>query len=185
LLNNIRPAQKNKLKLEGEFPNKVFGRWHTIDSLIGLDTSSLVLDRFKNNQWWATQKDFLANLGNLRVKEKDKIHSAKRYVRRHVAEEKNISKYLVEIHKKFSIPVACIVFVLLGAPLGIRSRKGSIGFATVISSGFFLIYWVCLLGGETLADKLIIDPAIAMWSPNIILGIIGVILTYKVNTFNG
>ena len=38
-----------------------------------------------------------------------------------------IDKYWVEIHKKYSIPVACIVFVLIGAPLGVMTRKGGFG----------------------------------------------------------
>lgn len=47
-----------------------------------------------------------------------------------------INKYLVEIYKKFSIPFASIVFVLIGAPLGIRARKGSMGVGISLSIGF-------------------------------------------------
>ena len=92
---------------------------------------------------------------------------------------KQISRYEVEIQKKYSIPVACIVFVLIGAPLGIRSRKGSIGMGVGMSVGFFLLYWVCLIGGEDLADKQIVDPRLAMWFPNILVGSLGMYLTYK------
>lgn len=90
-----------------------------------------------------------------------------------------ISRYEVEVHKKFSIPFACIVFVLIGAPLGIRARKGSIGVGVALSIGFFLIYWVCLIGGEDLADKQIIPAFAAMWFPNVLVGAIGMYLTYK------
>jgi lipopolysaccharide export system permease protein len=82
----------------------------------------------------------------------------------------------VEIYKKFSIPAACITFVLIGAPLGSLARKG--GFATGIglSLFFFIIYWAFLIGGEQLADADIISAFWAMWLPNIILSAAGIIL---------
>jgi lipopolysaccharide export system permease protein len=92
---------------------------------------------------------------------------------------KQIYKYEVEIHKKFSIPFACIVFVLIGAPLGIRARKGSLGVGITFSIGFFLLYWACLIGGEELADRQLVAPSLAMWSPNILVGAFGIYLTYR------
>jgi len=58
---------------------------------------------------------------------------------------KSKNKYGVEIHKKFSIPVACILFALLGAPLGVMSKKGGFAVSTSLSFGFFLIYYVLLI----------------------------------------
>lgn len=94
--------------------------------------------------------------------------------------KKQINKYGVEVHKKFSIPFACIVFVLIGAPLGIKARKGSFGVGFSFSVGFFLLYWVCLIGGEELADRQIVSPALSMWFPNIVVGLAGVSMTYRV-----
>ncbi len=85
---------------------------------------------------------------------------------------------LVEVHKKYSIPVACIVFVLVGAPLGIMSRKGSMAVAGGIAFAFFLIYWSTLIGGEELADNQFITPFWAMWIANIICGAGGVYLIF-------
>lgn len=92
---------------------------------------------------------------------------------------RQIYKYQVEIYKKFSIPFACIVFVLIGAPLGIRARKGSLGVGVTFSVGFFLIYWACLIGGEELADRQMVHPALAMWFPNIVVGVFGLYLTIR------
>jgi len=75
----------------------------------------------------------------------------------------------VEIHKKFSLPMACVVFVLLGAPLGMRVRRAGPAIAFV-SIGFFLFYWLCLVGGEELANRLLLPPWLAMWLPNLVLG---------------
>lgn len=87
---------------------------------------------------------------------------------------------LVEIHKKYAIPVACIVLVLIGAPLGMMTRKGGIAYGGGISLGFFILYWAFLIGGEELADRGFVDPALAMWSANILIGVVGIWLTYRV-----
>ena len=83
--------------------------------------------------------------------------------------KKSKNKYGVEIHKKFSIPFACVLFVLLGAPLGVMSKKGGFAVSTSLSFGFFLIYYVLLIGGEEMADRNILSPSIGMWTPNLII----------------
>ncbi|MCW9706673.1 LptF/LptG family permease [Fodinibius salsisoli] len=93
-----------------------------------------------------------------------------------------IARYLVEIHKKFSIPFACIIFVLLGAPIGMFTRKGNIGYAALIGAVFLTIYWISIIQGEKLADRLFIAPATGMWFSNIVLGIIGIYLIIRVST---
>jgi len=93
--------------------------------------------------------------------------------------QKTIDKLSVEIYKKYSIPTACIFFVLIGAALGIKVRKGGIGVAGGISLVFFILYYFCLVTGEDLADRQIFDPFWAMWSPNIVLGFFGIVLTYR------
>ncbi len=86
------------------------------------------------------------------------------------------SSLMVEVHKKYSIPFTSIIFVFIGAPLGIMGRKGNVTMAAGISLGFFLLYWVTLIGGEELADNQYISPALAMWGANIVVGIGGVYL---------
>ncbi len=83
--------------------------------------------------------------------------------------KKSKNKYGVEIHKKFSIPFACVLFVLLGAPLGVMSKKGGFAVSTSLSFGFFLIYYILLIGGEEMADRNILSPSVAMWTPNLII----------------
>jgi len=95
------------------------------------------------------------------------------------SQKKSINKYLVEIYKKFSIPFASIVFVLVGAPLGVMARKGNMGVAMSLSIGFFLLYWVSLIGGEELSDRELLTPFLAMWSANIIVGLGGLYLTWR------
>lgn len=95
--------------------------------------------------------------------------------------EREIEKYEVEIHKKYSIPAACIVFILIGAPLGVMVKKGGFGVAAGISLLFFLVYWAFLIGGEKLAERGFFSPFTGMWAANILLGFLGIILTIKTN----
>jgi len=82
---------------------------------------------------------------------------------------KSSSKYEVELHKKFSLPIACILFVMTGASLGVLFRKGGFTIAVGLSFGFFLIYYIIMIGGEDLADRNIVSPVVGVWSPNVIL----------------
>ena len=82
---------------------------------------------------------------------------------------KSSSKYEVELHKKFSLPIACILFVMTGASLGVLFRKGGFTIAVGLSFGFFLIYYIMMIGGEDLADRNIVSPIVGVWSPNVIL----------------
>tara|TARA_B100000886_G_scaffold338905_1_gene302859 strand:- start:161 stop:1510 length:1350 start_codon:yes stop_codon:yes gene_type:complete len=81
---------------------------------------------------------------------------------------KGKNKYLVEIYKKYSIPFACILFVLIGVPIGILAKKGGFSISILLSFGFFLIYYLMLIGGEELADRNKVPALICMWSPNAI-----------------
>ncbi len=95
--------------------------------------------------------------------------------------DREIEKYEVEIYKKYSIPAACIVFLLIGAPLAIMVRKGGFGVAASISTFFFLIYWAFLIGGEKLSERGYLSPFLGMWAANFLLGAVGLILIYKTN----
>ncbi len=92
--------------------------------------------------------------------------------------EKRLAGLSVEIHKKFSLPAACIVFVLLGAPLGMRVRRAGPAVAFV-SVAFFLFYYLCLVGGEELANRLLLPAWLAMWLPNLVLGGWGIMATLR------
>jgi len=90
-----------------------------------------------------------------------------------------VNSYWVEVYKKYALPFACIIFVLIGAPLGVMVKKGGFGVAASISLFFFLLYWACLIGGEKLGNRNMLSPFIGMFAANIIIGIAGIILTIK------
>ena len=88
-------------------------------------------------------------------------------------------KYDVEWHKKFSIPFACTVFVVLGVPLAVVSSRGGRGVSVGVSLLAFIVYYVFISSGEKLADRGRLEPWLAMWLPNIVLGVVGLILLHR------
>ncbi len=89
------------------------------------------------------------------------------------SEKQRADKYRVEIHKKYSIAVACLIFVLIGAPLGLSMRRGGLGVVGAMAVGIFLFYWVTLVQGEKLADRGMLIPWVGMWGANIVMTILG------------
>lgn len=93
--------------------------------------------------------------------------------------ERLIDQLMVEVNKKYSIPFAGLIFVLLGAPLGVKARRGNLGIAGGISLFFFIVYYFCLTLGEDYADRQALNPFVAMWGINFILGFLGVLLIFQ------
>ena len=85
----------------------------------------------------------------------------------------------VEWHKKMSLPVSIMIFVLIGAPLGAIIRKGGLGLPVVVSIIFFVIYYIISLSREKLAKEGSWDAVYGMWLSTFILTPIAIYLTYK------
>ena len=101
---------------------------------------------------------------------------------RHV---KDAQKYEVEYWKKYSIPFACIVFVLIGVPIAVRYRQGGISMVVGASFLVFTAYYIALIGGENLADQRLLQPFWAMWSPNVLFLVIGIALFFRARRAGG
>ncbi len=84
------------------------------------------------------------------------------------------NKYRVEYHKKFAIPVACVVFVLLGVPMAVAGSRSGRGISVTLALAVFLVYYAFLMGGEKLADRGRVDAIVAMWSANVVLTAVGI-----------
>ena len=87
---------------------------------------------------------------------------------------------IVHLHEKITLAFSCFVFVLLGIPLAIltRRREKSINFglAVIVVSAYYLL----LIAAEALSLQGYMSPAITTWLPNIIFGLIGAILTIRI-----
>jgi lipopolysaccharide export system permease protein len=89
------------------------------------------------------------------------------------------NRYEIEIHKKFSLAAACIIFVLVGAPIAVRFPRGGVGLVIGVSLLVFALYYVGLIGGESLANEGIVPPFWAMWGTNVILTAVGLVMLVR------
>ena len=102
------------------------------------------------------------------------------YAQRLRAARQRAAIYEVEIQKKLAIAAACLIFALLGMPLAIRFPRGGVGLVIGTSLAVFSVYYVGLIGGEELGDRLIVPPFLAMWTPNLIFLTLSIPLLWTV-----
>jgi len=95
------------------------------------------------------------------------------------------ARYLVEVHKKWALAMACFPFVLLAVSLALRFPRGGMGL--VIGGAMFVysVFYVGLTAGESLADRKVISPVVAMWGPNVLLLAIAVVGLVSVHRESG
>jgi lipopolysaccharide export system permease protein len=90
-----------------------------------------------------------------------------------------LRRHEIEWHRKFTLSVACLVFLFIGAPLGAIIRKGGLGLPTVISTLLFILYYIISLTGEKFVRESILTSLEGMWLSSFILIIAGIFLTYQ------
>lgn len=175
----VRENRAREARLKEEFAATLFDDMRALDIRFAADSGE-VPRRLLQADWTADAPSLQVTGAVARRREQDKFFHIDRYESRVRSVRMEVSQYLVEIHKKFSIPVAALVFVIIGAPLGIMARRGGLGTGVIYSMAFFVLYWASMIRGEALADKLSMSPALAMWGPNLLVGAGGAWLLWRV-----
>ncbi len=98
---------------------------------------------------------------------------------------KELNRYKIAWHQKFSLSFACLIFFFIGAPLGAIIRKGGFGMPVVVSIFIFILYYIISLTGLKFAREGIIPVWEGMWASSFILLPMGIFLTYKATTDSG
>lgn len=88
----------------------------------------------------------------------------------------DLDGYWIEFHRKFALTYAIIVLFFIGAPLGAIVRKGGFGAPVVIAALLFMIYFVLISVGDSLANSGVVSPFLGMWFASIVLTPIAIIL---------
>lgn len=94
-------------------------------------------------------------------------------------EFKNRSYHITEMHKKFVLSICCIIFFLIGAPLGAIIRKGGLGVPIITSVLFFIIYFVIDTAGNDRAMNGTWQPWAGVWLSSMVLAPVGIFLTWR------
>jgi len=95
------------------------------------------------------------------------------------AEYKNRSYHEIEMHRKFTLSIACLLFFFIGAPLGAIIRKGGLGVPVIVSVAFFIIYYVIDNTGYKMARDGNAEPWFGVWLSSLVLAPIGIFLTWR------
>ncbi len=85
----------------------------------------------------------------------------------------------IEFHKRYAIPFACIIFGLVGVPLGIQPRRSGRSYGFILSLFIILAYYISLVIFEIFGEKKTISVFLAGWAPNFLFGGLGIYLLVK------
>jgi lipopolysaccharide export system permease protein len=85
----------------------------------------------------------------------------------------------LEYHRRFSLPFACLVFALVGMPLGIQNQRSGKAAGFSLSIGLLLAYYIVLSAGKTLGERALLSPFLAAWTPNLLFISLGFYLFKK------
>jgi lipopolysaccharide export system permease protein len=99
--------------------------------------------------------------------------------------KKMVNAYVMEWHRKFTLPFACLIFFFIGAPLGAIIRKGGLGMPVVVSILMFIAYYILLITGEKFAREDAWSMSSGMWFSSAVFLPLGIWLTYKAATDSG
>jgi LPS export ABC transporter permease LptG/LPS export ABC transporter permease LptF len=88
----------------------------------------------------------------------------------------NLTQARIELHHRLALPPACILLALIGIPLGVSSRKGGKSGAFVITVALAFVYWISQIGANGLAKQHKLPVGLAMWIPNAIFALAGLVL---------
>ena len=186
LLGEIDTLKRDKKDLDGSLKNYLNPyftlRANNLDSVKQNTSEAVAIVHFKNN------KELIAGLPNSDKKEiKDRALTQARNVRNYAeivlkqSESKQyiITDFMIEVYKKFTLSIACLVLFFVGAPLGSIIRKGGLGWPLFYAVLFFILYHVSTIIGEKMVEKNTLPIFIGMWLSTFILLPIGIFLTYK------
>ncbi len=96
--------------------------------------------------------------------------------------KKYLNRYTMELHRKFTLSLAVLIFFFIGAPLGAIIRKGGLGMPVVISILLFIAYYIVSMTGEKSAREDMWDMFTGMWFSTLIFLPVGIWLTWKAAT---
>ena len=99
--------------------------------------------------------------------------------------KKTLNNYPMELHRKFTLSIACLIFFFIGAPLGAIIRKGGLGMPVVVSILMFIAYYILMITGEKFAREDAWSMIGGMWFASLIFLPLGIWLTYKAATDSG
>jgi lipopolysaccharide export system permease protein len=157
----------NNLKFYNTLKDK---KWHIIDPVTKFNPS--VIYNFKARERYGIMETAV----NAAKSSRENLTTSKESI---YGKSKLIFKHQIVYHKKFAFSIACFLLFFIGAPLGAIIRKGGLGMPAVISTLFFILFWVISFVGEKYAAEGVVAPWQGIWFSSAVLMPIGIFLTIK------
>jgi lipopolysaccharide export system permease protein len=110
---------------------------------------------------------------NDKHREEMSIAELRRYIATSPEKDEDYYKIKIVLHRRFSIPIACLTMGLLAFPLGIQSKTTKRSFGLILCLFFFLLYYLLLTAGYAFGEDGSYPPEVGMWLPNAVMGCIG------------
>jgi len=152
-----------------------YTRMDTINNIYH-DTLKL-LNRFLLSDLRPDERDVaLESAKNSAMSVKQNLETSKENL---ASKSRLIYKHQIVFHKKFSFSIACFLLFFIGAPLGAIIRKGGLGMPAVVSTLFFILFWVISFIGEKYTVEGVVPAWEGMWIASALLLPIGIFLTFK------
>lgn len=89
---------------------------------------------------------------------------------------KTRNRYEIQIHRRLALPVAPVLFALVGLPLGLQRSRGARSYGALLCAGLVFGYYTLLSTGVYLAEENQLPPWFALWMPNVVFGLVAVVL---------
>lgn len=124
-------------------------------------------------------KKTIVNIQRKLMEHEMSIDELKEKIKKIKAKGEDPTPQEVELHKRRAIPLICIVFGLIGVPLGIQPRRSGRSYGFVFSILILLAYYISVIAFELLAVRKAVPPLVAGWSPTLIFGALGIYLLIK------
>ena len=137
---------------------------------IRFDTYNLSLD---------LQKEFKGIEGRRKRLEEMSIAELRKLINDSPDKNKRYYEAQIIMHRRFSIPVACMTLGLLAFPLGLQSKSRKRSYGLILCLFFFLLYYLMLTAGYAFGEKGTYPPVIGMWLPNLVMAGIGLYFIFQ------
>lgn len=142
---------------------------------INVDSLFHSATRDQRQKWLKNEESRINNLKNETALKTKTVFNA----------DKNIRRHQIEWLNKITLSLACLVFFLIGAPLGAIIRKGGLGMPIVVSVFTFIVYYIIDNSGNNLAKEGAVPVWWGRWVSTFVLGPLGIFLTYQANKDSG
>jgi lipopolysaccharide export system permease protein len=91
-------------------------------------------------------------------------------------------RHALEFHSRFALPASCLVFALAGVPLGLQNRRSGRAGGFSLAIGAILLYFILFSAGQSLGERGLLHPGVALWLPNLLFLVLGSIIFWFATT---